>query len=295
MDALASLKTNKAPSFLSLAKGALQSGLADVRDFLSDTWEDTKEKLNDVYENRIMPAVNNIVYSTSNETRVGAYDWASKVGMPKWVRDKHAAHNQEALDAAGSVYQNTLNPDGSANYIENQNNSGWENIQYGLKNLNHSGCGIFATYNTLIALGVKVTSADLVDIITEYEKSGNTLGGLAGTSPLAISKYLTKRGHQVKVEYDTSDESLDRLGESTTYSAFIDLSLLSDTDVRAGGHYVGISRKDNPGTDKSSHPHLFNSHNSGDHTDHKTLSSAANYYSNMSHMCMLGVSGLKVN
>lgn len=323
MDALQSLKTKKAPSALDLAKAVLQGDYATPAELFSTSWENTKEKLKNFYEEKvkptveekIIPGVSNAISSVDPKVQVAAYDAVSHYSFSKDVRDQHATSNQNKLDAKDSPLDAAINGGGwrtNTGFIENQNviGAGWDKISYGINTMDKAGCGIFATYNTLIALKQDVSSKDLVEIISEYEESGNALGGLIGTSPLAVKRYFTKRGYPNKLEYDSSKPTLNALGEDKTYSAFIGLALNDKSDIRQGGHYVSISREEatnsqatqdsSKSSDKS---YIFNVHNAGDYTDkdrgytlrdHTTLHSAVHYSTDLSSMCVIAVGALKL-
>ena len=317
MDALQSLKTKKSPGALELARAVLQGNYATPAELFSTSWDNTKEKLKNFYEEKIkptveekiIPGVSNAISSTDPRVQVAAYDAVSHYSFSPVTRAAHAISNKQKLDADDSPLNNAINGGGwrtNTGFIENQNvkGAGWDQISYGINTMDKAGCGIFATYNTLIALGQPVSSKDLVEIISEYEESGNSLGGLIGTSPLAVKRYFTKRGYPNKLEYDSSKETLNALGEEKSYSAFIGLALNNKSDIRDGGHYVAIDRKENQGdqktqdsTENSEKSYIFNVHNAGDYTDsgygslkaHTTLHSAVHYTTDLSSMCVIAV------
>jgi len=88
-------------------------------------------------------------------------------------------------------------------YIENQNAYG--HVKFGKTNMQYAGCEIFAVYNALLALGDIPTdretdsekSFSLEELIRYFERDGMAFSGRIGTSPMALVKFLRRRGYQV--------------------------------------------------------------------------------------------------
>ena len=81
---------------------------------------------------------------------------------------------------------------GQRAFITDQNQTIFDNFEFGLSTLADAGCGPIAIYNTMIATG---NSANLADIVYRTELVGGlSLGGTAGTSPSAIGKVLDSYG-----------------------------------------------------------------------------------------------------
>ena len=161
MDAQSLVKVAKAPNLMNVTKAVLKGGYAQASDLISNDLGDIKKKLTDLWNDTILPSVSNTISNkVDNRTKIKIYD-KTVVEIDKKTRKEHAEDNQKKLDKNKTI-DKALEETG---YIENQgvDGSGWDKIKYGVSDLDSAGCGIFATYNTLIALGVKVTSNSLIN------------------------------------------------------------------------------------------------------------------------------------
>jgi len=199
------------------------------------------------------PKLATTIYSAASKLNL-----PSSIGYGKKQNETHAKENAKNLPT-NSAYKQAQNNGG---YIENQSNAEWAKINYGFANLQEAGCGIFATYNTLVALGENPTADDLVDIISSYEKNGMALGGKIGTSPYAVRDYLAKK-HSVKMTFDITQNNLRNFERN--YTAYVSLAVNNRSDITSGGHYVSITRHDNneKGADLKTNPYQFKWHNNG--------------------------------
>ena len=155
----------------------------------------------------------------------------------------HISGNKTALTTGKQIENATKGRTVSTTtgYIENQSYGNWDKIKYGSSNLSNAGCGIFATFNVMKAVtGVTPSADDLVDIITNYERSGAIANGMFGTSPKAVASYLKKKGYSVLTVNEFSANTLNTIGNS--YKGFITLKLNDKADITAGGHYESISK-----------------------------------------------------
>ena len=90
---------------------------------------------------------------------------------------------------------------GGSNYIYDQTADEIGDKEFGNSKISHSGCGVVATYNTLVSLGCV---PDFDEIIQSYEQSGNLLfGGLAGMPYRAVADYFADAGYDVSMYTDT--------------------------------------------------------------------------------------------
>lgn len=184
-------------------------------------------------------AFTRLIAGSPNLLIAGIYNAGSWVN---WIKKEtikdHKQANLDKLKEEGMLPMK----DGQPTYIENQENSKWQNIQYGSSNLHNAGCGIIAAYNTLVAMGESPDENDLVEMIADMEKSGAVISGLAGTAPKAIKKYFKKRGNKVEMAYHLRDKKVNRMGDEHT--AFIALQLNDKDAIGSGGHYISITKEE---------------------------------------------------
>ncbi len=101
-------------------------------------------------------------------------------------------------------------------YIENQ--ALWGNVKFGdsyNSNMSYSGCEIIATYNALIALETSPSKDVMVELISEYERSGAVLKGEFGVDPRAIDEYFLKKGYIVDMTDSTDMNVINQLGNES--------------------------------------------------------------------------------
>ena len=121
-------------------------------------------------------------------------------------------------------------------YIEDQNN--YADMKYGKVTMKYAGCEIFATYNAVFSLTGK-HEMSLAQMIFDYEKDGAVLSGKFGTSPKAISDYLTRLGFITY--FSTDEEEFDKIGRE--YDSLI-LTMYNDrNDIRKEVHTINISKE----------------------------------------------------
>ncbi|MBO5228056.1 MAG: hypothetical protein J6B39_03580 [Lachnospiraceae bacterium] len=131
--------------------------------------------------------------------------------------EKNRIHNTKILmeNADTSEMISFYKPDG---FVENQ--SQWRDVHFGSKyTMAYGGCGIFAVYNALIALGKKPDGSDMVKIISELERSGAVWGGKLGIAPYGMRKFFVRRGYRTHICYSRDKSVIGILGE--TYDTFI--------------------------------------------------------------------------
>ncbi len=168
----------------------------------------------------------------NNETVVNALDLMRK--QQKMLKKDFSANlkkNQETLkkhlEHAGKK------ADG---YVEDQN--AYTDVAYGDATMQFSGCEIFATYNAIRNIAGKAT-ANLANMISEYEKDGMVLSGKFGTAPKAIKDYLEKKGF--KTEMTTDEKKFDEIGKR--HQSVI-LTMYNDkNDISKEVHTVNISKE----------------------------------------------------
>ena len=120
-------------------------------------------------------------------------------------------------------------------YVEDQNN--YADMKYGKVTMKYAGCEIFATYNAVFSLTEK-HEMSLARMIFDYEKDGVILSGKFGTSPKAISDYLTRLGFITY--FSTDEEEFDKIGRE--YDSLI-LTMYNDrNDIRKEVHTINISK-----------------------------------------------------
>lgn len=82
-------------------------------------------------------------------------------------------------------------------YIDSQYTEGIGNQRLGVTNVSHGGCGVVASYNTLLDLDV---NREFKYVLNDYNSNlGSKLffGGLAGITPNSVARYFRKLGYEV--------------------------------------------------------------------------------------------------
>ena len=253
---------------LSSLGGKISDGWQEVTSTVSDGWNSLvswgSEKVSDVKELVTMfredpqQTAEDIVtgfsqsegwqsFSTSQAGRsiIGqAYNIATIASTPGKKRqqmiDANRENNSDVLNGENSPLLTTLGKD--SEFIEHQN-SDWADVKYGSTDMQHSGCGLIATYNALVALGEHPTGDTMVEIISNYEKDGMVLNGQAGTSPYAIQRYFEKTGHSTSMVSNINSLSMQNLSEQ--YETFIVVGLNNNADLMYGGHFISVTKQEN--------------------------------------------------
>lgn len=148
-------------------------------------------------DNRIIKAIAQwIPAHVSGKVIIGIYRILDTFNIiRKSVREEHKRHNIEQLMSNDSPLKNK--------YIDNQRE--WKNIAFGKTSMSVSGCEIMAVYNILTALGIGTGPELLGELIANFEKKGAALRGAIGTSPLALRKYLGKKGVRTRLLWKNED------------------------------------------------------------------------------------------
>lgn len=121
-------------------------------------------------------------------------------------------------------------------YVEDQN--AYTDMKYGDSTMQFSGCEVFATFNAIYNLAGS-HKVSLAKMISEYEKDGMVMSGKFGTSPRAISDYLTKQGY--KTTLSTEEKDFDTVGKN--HDSLI-LTMYNDkNDISKEVHTVNISKE----------------------------------------------------
>ena len=172
-----------------------------------------------------------IPWYVSNDTVVEFIDhYAELSWIRKRVIEKHRSENVEKID---EVYNR-------GQYIENQGE--WKEVQYGDYDMSYDGCGIIAIVNAYHSLGVDLTSDQVAELISEFEKNGIVSNGKWGTSPLAIIEYFENNTYYT-VDYTTSTE-IDKIEEIANNSDTIIVEVYNNgMDISEGMHFVNIEKR----------------------------------------------------
>ena len=121
-------------------------------------------------------------------------------------------------------------------YVENQNSYG--DMLFGKTTMQHSGCEIFATFNTIYSLTGKHIMS-LPQMIAEFEKDGMVLSGKFGTAPKAVRDFLEKHGFQTEfVTDETLFEDVAKRCKSLILTMYNDRN-----DIRGEVHTIHISKE----------------------------------------------------
>lgn len=198
----------------------------------------------------------------SNRVVVGFLNFSKNLSRPFAKRNKLSVEEEERL---------RKHLDNGSLYIEDQ--SSYTDVVYGSKTMQWSGCGVFATYNTLVNLniiyginvcknGTPETSDEcekkadvnnfgagvdethtrshlLQNLIRDYERNGIVFSGSLGTSPLAIKKYFDRHGFKTVISYRATE--FDRIGEECR--GLILVFYPNKYDIGGSAHFVSITKE----------------------------------------------------
>ena len=129
--------------------------------------------------------------------------------IKKSIRRENRINNEKVLNSDSSPYK--------SGYIENQ--SEWKDVKFGRSTMAFSGCEIMAVYNVLYDLKKESRTGLIGDLIEEFERSGASLKGVIGSSPLAIRRHLLKHGVKCRIVW--KEENIDpdcELAIATVYN-----------------------------------------------------------------------------
>lgn len=121
-------------------------------------------------------------------------------------------------------------------YIEDQSN--YKDMQYGIRPLSTSGCGLIAIYNVLYHI-TQDSNIDFPSIIKSLEDDGIILRGYFGTSMVAVDDYLRKRGYNTRSSSQKKD--FDKIGQES--EACVLTVYNSVDDIFQGMHFMAITKK----------------------------------------------------
>ena len=127
-------------------------------------------------------------------------------------------------------------------YIINQDAEPYASVAMGKSTIGDMGCGIVATYNTLISLGAPETFIDVCNYYTS-EPSRLMNEGKDGISIFAVAKYFFDHGYTVAICFSTNHIAK----YSWTADACIMCYCYSSGDLfteklQLGAHYIEYSR-----------------------------------------------------
>ena len=131
-------------------------------------------------------------------------------------------------------------------YIENQEN--YNDMRYGLRKFNKNGCEIIATKNAHNSLIDK--DCNLPELIQDFEKDGNALMGVFGTSPPAIDEHFKKEKFDTvssknekefdKIEKETDTSILSYWNDKNNFFHKVHTVNLEKKDGKYYPHNVGL-------------------------------------------------------
>lgn len=124
---------------------------------------------------------------------------------------KHSGSNRIAVDRLLGSFGESDSKKVFSGFLEKQNN--YSSIAYGRSDMAYAGCEIIAVYNALLKLDL---TANLRELIEDFERDGMVLSGRFGTAPYAIRDYLKGRGLNVETEFDP--ERYDELARRSVVS-----------------------------------------------------------------------------
>ena len=117
---------------------------------------------------------------------------------------------------------NSVAEDGSYQYINGQGEGEVAGLPFGYSTMAHSGCGVIATYNALVALG---DPRPLADVARWYESNGNNLLGWLGVHPDAITDFFRfEPNYNVQAVYR---DDVSNYSEFDNYMSSADVAILT--------------------------------------------------------------------
>lgn len=185
---------------------------------INTKWKDkAKDELIDKLIENVPACLNRFIQKNiGNDIVVDILDILRKKGAvkPKIILS-NKKYNENAIEKMidDGLYKN-------AKYINNQEK--WTDIKFGDSySIEYSGCEIIATYNAQIALGEKLSGADFIKMISEFEEDGAVLQGAWGVAPTAIMGYLDKKYKKDETidismyvpEKKNNEKKIDKIGE----------------------------------------------------------------------------------
>ena len=109
------------------------------------------------------------------------------------TRENHKTANLNVLRSEESPYK--------GEYIDNQ--YAWKNVEFGKTTMAVAGCEVMSVYNVMRALGMGEGPELICRLIENFEKSGASLMGKIGSSPLGIRRCLKKNGIKTRLLWKT--------------------------------------------------------------------------------------------
>jgi hypothetical protein len=188
----------------------------------------------------------------------------------------------------------TLLAESGTGFIENQNRNFWKQIPYGISDMQHSGCGIFAAFNAIVNLTGEGSPEKLNELIEYFEQNGAALFGSVGTSPESILNYFNSTGDYSATM--TNNVAGD-LGDFESYDTLILLSCNEYGTVGDGMHYTCITVNDDGKYIVHNGGYVNKDPSDPDDEDKwkyvsiefDTLEEAVNYNKNGSPICLIGI------
>ena len=169
----------------------------------------------------------------NNATVVNAFELMRK--EQKLLKKDFTTH-LKANESAFKKHEEAIKK--AKGYVEDQNL--WTDVAYGVATMQYSGCEVFATFNAIFNITGKHLKS-LPAMISEYEKDGIVLSGKFGTSPKAISDFLTREGF--KTVMTTEEKEFDKVGKE---NESLILTMYNDKDdISQEVHTVNISKENN--------------------------------------------------
>ncbi|ROR31461.1 peptidase C39-like protein [Mobilisporobacter senegalensis] len=215
----------------------------NVVDFIKDQYENARDNIKDGIADGIEEAKAFIPRHVSNNLALDFYDFIS---LPLFAIsqdriNKNYEKNTEYFKENSSDL--LVQGEDGKNYIEHQEKKElFGNLDFGLSDINSSGCGIIATYNALVNLNSSVSDNLFPDLIKYYEKKGIAAKGFLGNNPNAIKQYFDENGYKTKMITSTSESDFNQLGED--YEAII-VTIYNDRyDITEQAHTVAITKYD---------------------------------------------------
>lgn len=206
-----------------------------------NTKEDSSTE-EDVLEEAMQRFGQYVAHNATSEQVLDAMDFLSEFHILSYFQigeetiKKNHEHNLTELKAAKGN-EDSFYTDNA--YIENQ--AEWKNIQFGPNNMAHSGCGIIATYNALLALEGQMGEEDMADLISTYEKDGAVLEGDYGLSPYAIYNYFQSQGYNVEMITSWEQEDINKFGQD--HDTIIVTIYNNQDNLMNGLHTINITKK----------------------------------------------------
>ena len=128
-------------------------------------------------------------------------------------------------------------------YIFDQTSASIGDKPLGSSSIAHGGCGVVATYNTLIDLGTAQLFDNVLAYYNEKPMSRLTLDGWLGILPTVVAQYFIEQNYRVIMTDDC--DAIDIHSKTADACIMYYMFTNSDLPIPFGAHYISYKKTDN--------------------------------------------------